>query len=292
MEEQSPGKQRRSLRLGAGLALVPLAMVIIVFFFVPLCGMLVMSFMDASVRGGGVSLTLDNYAAIGSPTRSQAFRNSIVLSAIAASVATVIGLVIAAAICFLKIPAINRFVGVIGSVLANSGGAPLAFSFIVLVGNVGYLRSFTIAIDPKFTLYSVKGLVLMYQYFLIPTMVLLMLPSFHALRLSWREANTSLGGTGWTFWRYVGLPILWPTVLGAWFLLLGSSFATHACAAVLMGTGAFPLATLQIGGELASSASGSGQNVAMAMGIVTTLVAVITLTLFNKLHARSQRWLG
>src|SRR5699024_12393423 len=94
---------------------------------------------------------------------------------------------------------IDPLTAVISSVLANHGGVPLACSFIVAVGNTGYFTALVAAVDSTFTLYIDKGLILMYQYFLIPTMILLTLPSFVALRQQWREANTSLGGTSLTF---------------------------------------------------------------------------------------------
>ena len=64
------------------------------------------------------------------------------------------------------------------SVLANDGGVPLAFSFIVAVGNTGYFTALITAVDSTFAL-QCQGLILMYQYFLIP-MILLTLPSFVA----------------------------------------------------------------------------------------------------------------
>lgn len=272
-------------------ALTPLALIFLGFFLMPIAGMLITSLQSAENRGSGASWTMTNYSAIGNGVRRQAFVNSVELSALAATIAAGFGLLVAAGLSQLKSRKVDEVTGIISSVLANSGGAPLAFSFVVLLGNVGYLTPFISRVDPSFSLYSVRGLVVMYQYFLIPTMVLLVLPSLKAIKTSWKEANTSLGGSPWMFWRRVGGPILLPTVLGAWVMLFGASFATHACAAVLMGTGAFPLATLQIGGELASSASSGGENVAMAMGIATTVVAVLVLVVFNWLQERSQRWL-
>ena len=131
----------------------------------------------------------------------------------------------------------------------------------------------------------------MYQYFLIPTVVLLILPSIKALRTAWKEANTSLGGSALTFWKRVGLPILAPTILGVWILEFGAAFATHASAAVLIGTGTFPLIVLQIAAEMGASATSGGEHIAMAMGLTTTVIAIITLVAFNALQKRSARWL-
>jgi putative spermidine/putrescine transport system permease protein len=256
------------------------------FFAVPLVGMAVTS---VQAPGGGV--TLEHYESLASGRRWLALRNSLFISSISSLVAAILGTVIAWAISHINSRTLNAVTGVMSSVLANSGGAALAFSFIVLFGNAGYLISFIVGLDSGFTLYSSKGLVLMYQYFLIPTMVLLLLPSMQALRMEWKEANASLGGSQWMFWRKVGIPILSPAIIGGFVLLFGSAFATHASAAVLLGSGAFPLITLQIANELGGSASVGGQNAAMAMGLVTAVIAIVVLIVFNLLQGRSQKWL-
>src|SRR5699024_6015245 len=115
--------------------------------------------------------------------------------------AAVFGGVCAWAISTVKSKIIDSLTAVISSVLANDGGVPLAFSFIVAVGNTGYFTALVTAVDSTFTLYSVKGLILMYQYFLIPTMILLTLPSFVALRQQWREAHRRLGRPSLTLRR-------------------------------------------------------------------------------------------
>lgn len=287
----APQQKKVKIPWSAVIALLPLTLIIVIFFALPILGMVGNSLIIPGPRTEPTTFGIDNYVALAEGHRALAAQNSLVVSLASATIAAVIGFIVAWGISFLKIGWLDQVTAVLSSVLANSGGAALAFSFIVLVGNAGYLTALVLGIDPGFSLYSVKGLILMYQYFLIPTMVLLALPSIKALRESWREANTSLGGTSWVFWRRVGMPILMPTVIGAWVLLIGSAYSTHASAAVLLGAGTFPLLTLQIANELSGSAGGS-QNTAMAMGVVTMLVAIVTLVIFNWLQRRSQQWLA
>ena len=70
-----------------------------------------------------------------------------------------------------------------------------------------------------FSLSTVSGLTLVYLYFQIPLMVLVTLPAIDGLKPSWREASSNLGGTTWTYWRRVGLPVLAPSLLGGFLLL-------------------------------------------------------------------------
>ena len=284
--------RRRPSLSPAWAALAPLTVILALFFVVPIGGMVVTSLLVGGSSPGTSTFSVDNFAALGSGSRSMALKNSLLLSFTAASVAAVFGGICAWAISTVKSKVVDSLTAVISSVLANDGGVPLAFSFIVAVGNTGYFTALITAVDSPFTLYSVKGLILMYQYFLIPTMILLTLPSFVALKQQWREANTSLGGNSWTFWRRVGLPVISPALLGAWLLMFGSAFGTHASAAVLIGTGAFPLIPLEIAGQLAGSAATGGEGVAMALGVTTGVIAVIVLIAFNALTKRSAKWLN
>ena len=282
------GKAKKaSTSKAAWATLLPLGIILTLFFIVPIVGMAITSLQS----GSDGSWTTENYQAMMQGNRLRAMWNSVLVSLISSLVALVIGLIVAWCITYIKSQALDSVTAVVSSVLSNSGGAPLAFSFIVLAGNTGYLISLLVAVDKGFSLYSIKGLVLMYQYFLIPTVVLLILPSIKALRTAWKEAKTSLGGSALTFWKRVGLPILAPTILGVWILEFGAAFATHASAAVLIGTGTFPLIVLQIAAEMGASATSGGEHIAMAMGLTTTVIAIITLVAFNALQKRSARWL-
>ena len=68
------------------------------------------------------------------------------------------------------------------------------------------------------------------MYFQLPLMILVIAPAIDGLRREWREAASNLGATGWQFWRYVGIPVLMPSFLGATILLFGNAFAAYATA--------------------------------------------------------------
>ena len=59
-------------------------------------------------------------------------------------------------------------------------------------------------------------------------MVLITLPAIDGLQTSWREACANLGGTTFTYWRRVGLPVLAPSLLGGFLLLFANSFSAFA----------------------------------------------------------------
>ena len=68
------------------------------------------------------------------------------------------------------------------------------------------------------------------MYFQLPLMILVIAPAIDGLRKEWREAASNLGATQLQFWRYVGLPVLMPSILGAIILLFGNAFAAYATA--------------------------------------------------------------
>ncbi len=45
-------------------------------------------------------------------------------------------------------------------------------------------------------------------------MILVIAPAIDGLRKEWREASSNLGASQLQFWRYVGVPVLMPSLLG------------------------------------------------------------------------------
>ena len=127
--------------------------------------------------------------------------------------------------------ALTTFAGV----AANFGGIPLAFAWIATLGPLGVVTTWlrNAGWDPTvhgFQLFSKTGVELVYLYFQLPLMILVIAPAIDGLRKEWREAASNLGAKGWQFWRYVGIPVLMPSLLGAFILLFGNAFAAYATA--------------------------------------------------------------
>ena len=89
--------------------------------------------------------------------------------------------------------------------------------------------------DHGFSIFSKTGIEIVYLYFQIPLMILVIAPAIDGLRREWSEASSNLGASSWQFWRHVGMPILTPSILGAFVLLFGNSFAAYATAYGLTG---------------------------------------------------------
>ncbi|WP_460682487.1 ABC transporter permease [Nesterenkonia populi] len=278
-----------ALRSPAALSLLPLGLILALFFILPIAGMAVIA-LSVEDEDGSTTIGLDHFMALTGGSHSQAIVNSLQVSLVGSAVASVVGALTAFCISHIRSKKLDSVVAVFSSVLANDGGAPLAFSFIVTLGNAGVIYAALNLSAIGFSLYSWQGLVVMYQYFLIPTMVMVTLPTFMGIRKEWREANAVLGGSAPTFWLRVGLPIAAPALLGGWILCFGAAFATHASAAVLIGAGGFPLIPLNISSLLGQSPA--SQPIAMALGITMVVIAVVVLIVFNRLQRRTARWVG
>jgi putative spermidine/putrescine transport system permease protein len=119
--------------------------------------------------------------------------------------------------------------------------------------------------------------------------VLIALPALSGLRRQWREAVATLGGTPRHFWRYVGLPLLAPTLLAGLLVLFADAFAAYATAAALAG-GVIPLVPLEIGNLIAGNVVANQANVGDALGLEMILVVAVTSVIYAVAQRRQLRW--
>jgi putative spermidine/putrescine transport system permease protein len=255
-----------------------------------------LTILSGSFRGRDGAFTLENIVGLFESSILESYRVSIEVSVLTAIVGAVMGTLLAYAISWGGLQGRVRS-GVItfSSVAANFGGIPLAFAFITLMGRTGALPGFlknTFGIDlygSGFSIYTVQGLMLAYVYFQFPLMVLIMVPAFDGLKSEWREAAANLGGGSLDFWRYVGIPILLPSFLGATVLLFGNAFGAYATAEALTGSQVDVVTRVisrQIRGDVLYN---PGLSYALAMGMVVILA--ISTTLYVWLQRVTTRWL-
>ena len=274
------------------LGLLPFAVFVSLFLLWPTVLVVLGAFEDP--EGG---LTLDNLAQAAKGSYLQTFVNSIVLSAITAALGAVFGALLAWAISVGRPDGLLRRLVLAGSgTLAQFGGVMLAFAFLATFGFNGLITLFLhdrLGVDTFAWggwIYELPGLVLVYTYFQIPLMVIVFLPAVEGLRPQWREACASLGGSGWTYWRYVGFPILWPSFLGATLLLFANAFSAYATAKALISQ-ASPLVPLRIGTFLTSEVVLGQANVGKALAFGMIVIVALTMAVYALLQKRTSRWL-
>ncbi|MHC8363182.1 ABC transporter permease [Pseudomonas sp. LS2P72] len=254
----------------AALCLVPFALFFIVFQIAPLSWVMINS-LQSEEFGWGIA----NFTRI---FNSKFYLQAIQLSLEISFWSSVFGIIIAVlgAYSLRRVDSkLRNFVNAFANMTSNFSGVPLAFAFVILLGFNG---SFTImlkqaGIIQDFNLYSKTGLIILYTYFQIPLGVLLLYPAFDALREDWRESAALLGANGWQYWRYIGLPVLTPALLGTFVILLANALGAYATVYALT-TGNFNVLTIRIAAMVSGDIS-LDPNLASALAVV--LVALMTL---------------
>jgi putative spermidine/putrescine transport system permease protein len=276
-------------RYAVWLPVLPFFLYAMAFLLLPSVSVLVGAFRDP--RG---QMTLKYIHALFQGQYLLAFRNSIEISAVTALGGGIFGFLVAYAAVG-EAPWIRPVLTTFSGVAANFAGVPLAFAFIATIGTTGLitraLRDF-VGFDFQragFTLYSVAGLSLTYLYFQLPLMILIILPAIDGLRREWREAAANLSASDLQYWRYVGLPVLLPSLLGAMVLLFGNAFAAYATPYALT-YGVVNLVPMQIANVLQGNVLSDPQlGQALALGMI--IVITLSMVLYAVLQRRSSRWL-
>jgi putative spermidine/putrescine transport system permease protein len=279
-----------------GLGALPFFLYVSVFLLLPIAVVAVEAFRATDPVTFEESWSTDSIVAVTGGAYRRAYLGSLQLSLITAVLGAILGLALAVAILRARRGLLlRRLVLTACGVLANFGGIPLAFAFLATIGNAGVVTALltdTLGVGTGgFSLYSMTGLALVYLYFLIPLMVLTIVPALEALRPQWREAADNLGASSWQYWRYIGGPVLAPPVIGATMLLFASAFAAYATAKALVGS-SVPLVTLQIADALSSNVVVGAENLGKALALGMVLVVGLVMVFYAWIQRRTQRWLS
>ncbi len=291
MKNGTSGKgKKKASRYVYLLALVPFLLVVIIYELMPLLMLVVDSF--GSDADKAVVFTLENYKKIMETLSYQkAIRNSLVITVVSSA----IGIVIA----FLGAQAANNSRGKLRNVFltilnmtSNFAGVPLAFAYMIILGNSGVLRQianiYGVEFIQNFDLYSSSGLILMYIYFQIPLSTLLLIPAFNGIRKEWQEANMLLGGHGYHFWFQVGIPVLLPSILGTISVLFANALCAYATAyALLMNN--FSLLPVNISASFIGDIAAKPK-LGAALSVVMMLLMCVVILINNYIVKSTTKW--
>ena len=240
--------------------------------------------------------TIDNVVGLFAPNVLATFGNSFLVSAVTAVVGAVVGALVCYALLGTRAEgALRTTIDSISSVLAQFGGVMLAFAFIATIGTQGLVTRVladVFGIDLFASgpwLYQVPGLLVVYLYFQVPLMVITFMPALEGLKITWAEANATLGGTPFTYWTRIAIPVLAPSFTGSLLLLFANAFSSYATAAALVSQGS-PIVPLQIRGALISETVLGRENMAGALALGMIVVMVIVMWGYSVLQSRTSRW--
>jgi putative spermidine/putrescine transport system permease protein len=275
----------------AWIGVAPFFVFALLFLIMPTGFLFVGSFQDAEGN-----FTLTNLVNLTQPLILNAYWISIKVSIVSAIIGAVIGFFLCYAAVMGGLPRwLRPTVMTFSGVASNFAGVPLAFAFLAALGPQGLVTKLFIDYF-DFSLYrsgfrvvSTWGLILAYLYFQIPLMVLILAPALDGLKREWREASAILGASGWQYWRYVALPVLWPSLLGATILLFANAFGAIATAYALTGS-LLNLVTIQLYAQIRGDVL-HDQNLGYALAFGMILITGLSNGAYIWLRARSDRWL-
>ncbi len=281
------GRRRLSL---AWIVTIPFFAYIFLFLFLPAGNV-----MAGAFNGKNGGWTFSNIQLLFHHPYIDSYKTSIEVSGVTALIGALAGLAIAYAAIRDGTPRwIRSALTTFSGVAANFGGIPLAFAFIATLGSIGIVTKFLknqLGIDlygNNFTLFSKTGVEIVYLYFQLPLMILVIAPAIDGLRREWREAASNLGATPLQFWRYVGLPVLMPSILGAFILLFGNAFAAYATAYGLT-SGGVNLVPISIGAYYSGNVL-DNPHLAQAMAFGMFVVLAAMMVFYIPLQRRAARW--
>jgi putative spermidine/putrescine transport system permease protein len=273
----------------AWLGVVPFFAFAILFLILPTLHLVVGAFQDADGH-----LTFNNIVHLFTPQIVSAFWITIQLSAYSAVGGAIIGLLLAYAGVMGGLPKwVRPLLMTFCGVAPNFAGIPLAFAFLATLGRTGLVTAMLFNVfgfklyNTGFNITSFWGLVLAYLYFQIPLMVLILVPALDGLKREWREASDILGGGAWHFWRYVAIPILWPSLAGTTVLLFANAFGAVATAYGLLGSG-INIVTIMLFAQIRGDVL-HDQNLGYAIALGMVVITVLSNLIYIVLRARTRR---
>lgn len=268
------------------LAMIPFILLVLFYELLPILMIVVRSFRVE----GQMGFTLEHYRSIFS---KKLYQTAVINSIFVAIISSLIGILIA----FWGAKAANEvtskwknfFLNIL-NMTSNFAGIPLAFAFIILLGNVGILvmlgKSLGITFLAEFNVYSVNGLLLTYIYFQVPLATLLLIPTFHGLRKEWKEAVLLLGGNSGIYWRRVAIPVIMPSIAATLSVLFSNAIAAYATAYALLANN-YSLLPIRISEQFVGDLV-QRKEFGSALAVVLMLT-MITATLINNYFIKKTR---
>lgn len=249
--------------------LIPFILLVGAFEILP-----AISIINNSLKSMEGKYSLENYIyVITKPFYLQGIKNSIIISLEASIIGMAISLISVNCISKLSNKGKEKVI-MLSNMTSNFAGVPLAFAFMILLGNNGLFtllfKELGLKIFEGFNLYSGLGLSLVYVYFQVPLGILLMYPAFDSIKTEWKEAAENLGASNLQFWKLIGIPVLMPSIIATFSILFANSMGAYATAYALTG-GNYNLMTIRIG-ALISGDLFLNPNLASAIAVILGLL--------------------
>jgi len=289
----APPSSRAGVRLPTQwLGVAPFFLFALLFLVLPTMYLILGAFQD---REG--QFTLENiWQLFLDPSIRNSYWISIQISFWSSVLGALIGLALAMAIVRGGLPDwVRSATMTFSGVASNFAGIPLAFAFIATLGRLGmvtvllqYVFDFSLY-QTNFKLISFWGLTLVYLYFQIPLMIVIITPALDGLKKEWQEAAATLGATNSQYWRWVAIPVLWPSFLGTVILLFANAFGAIATAYAFTGS-SLNIVPIKLYAQIRGDVLGN-PNLGYALAFGMIFITGVANIFYIWFRTRSERWL-
>ena len=273
-----------ALRARTNIALaLPGALLLVLFFALPLLAIAIDALREGASAFIRVFTTAGFWTSLG---------GSAVLTLVAAVVSTVIGFAVALHLSRMSQRSRTALSFVIALPLTFSG-LIVAYGFILGYGRAGFVTQLVayVGIDPATiggALFTPTGLAFASSYYLIPRVVIGMLPVLVNFDRAQLAAAESLGATPPQAFRQVLLPQVATPLLAAFFLVAAVVFGAYGTALALVGT---QLSILPLRLYSLISETGSDFPAAAALALLITVACSAMITAGEWMGSRHERHL-
>lgn len=258
---------RRSLLIALAM---PGAVLFCLFFLLPLGAV----GLDAFTDGGSFNRVLR------SPQFMEGFGGSLRLSLSAGLLSLTVGFCVALHLARLS-PGLRTGLSFVIALPLTFSGMIVAYGFILAYGRAGFVTQLLgrLGLDPAALagfLFSPYGLAFASSYYLIPRVIMLLLPVLVNFDRRQIEAAVSLGAAPWRAHADILLPQLLPVLIGAFCLVWAVVFGAYGTALALVGT-QVQLLPLQLYSLVAETGSDFPAAAALALMLTAACSAVMAL---------------
>jgi putative spermidine/putrescine transport system permease protein len=262
---------------------LPALLVLLLFFAVPVAGIVV----DAFAGGGSAFARV-----LALPRFWSSLAGSALLTAVAVTISTLTG--VAVALHLSRLPERRRtLTAFVIALPLTFSGLIVAYGFILTYGRAGFVTQLLAfaGFDPAVigkALFTPTGLAFASSYYLIPRVVMALLPVFVNFDRAQLAAAESLGATPAEAFRHVMLPQIAAPVIGAACLIAAVVFGAYGTAIALVGTNLdiLPLALYTLVSE-----TGSDFPAAAALALMITAACSAILATGELAASRHERHL-
>jgi putative spermidine/putrescine transport system permease protein len=216
---------------------------ILISFLLP-CAAIFLLFFAAPIVSVAVESSAEGFKAFrqlfADPLFWRGLRGSLILGTTAPLASVLIGFGVALHLARLSETLRTVLLFIIALPLTFSG-LIVAYGFILLLGRAGFITLLLakLGLDPAVVgalIFTPAGLGLAYSYYLIPRVVMVLLPVIRNFDHSQLSAAQSLGAPSWQVYRDILLPQVSPALVRAFCLTSAVAIGAYGTALALVGT--------------------------------------------------------